>query len=624
MSNQASIYANTETNPTIENADNSRPNIAVCFSGGGSRALTCAWGQLIGLTGTQLINKVRYISSVSGGTWASSVYTFLPNNISDDDLLGKYVSPQDLSLDDGTNKLNVNTLNPHSLGQAPAGMSLIDLTTSVLIFLCFNKKSDHKWLWADIVANYVLKPFDLQDEGEYSWSSSKFFTLSAKYADNNFPQNAPSLNDFFFVRQERPLLIMNDNIMQTVAQTEKGGTSIVQLPNQATPVSAGSKGQTPQAGIVGGGTVESYGFTSTLDQSSADTSPVDISISQPYSLIDSVSTSSAFFAEAVLNLLKGELDDAQKKQAVIDHVKQRLSDAHKKTLLSRAEGDGLKLTLIDDIIEHYAIQSVQNALADTGSIVPAYNYWPIGSESQNTVRNFTDGGTLDNTGIIGILSQTDTGHAGQEEISLIAFDNTDVPLVKKGNNIIAGAQAAPLFGIDFDVDNGTYQPFTVAQQDPSNADFSATSLTQVFDNSVDASGTTPFEQLVKGLYRASCGTAMDENTDPAFIALTLTTVSNSLANILAERKVMLFYVQNARINNWQNNLGDPKLKSEIEAGQKAEWPFDTFANFPYYSTFTKIGLEAKESNCLSQMWAWATSDDGSPLKTRLQSFVNGA
>jgi len=76
MSNQASIYANTETNPTIENANNSRLNIAVCFSGGGSRALTCAWGQLIGLTGTQLINKVRYISSVSGGTWASSVYTF--------------------------------------------------------------------------------------------------------------------------------------------------------------------------------------------------------------------------------------------------------------------------------------------------------------------------------------------------------------------------------------------------------------------------------------------------------------------------------------------------------------------------------------------------------------------
>jgi len=207
---------------------------------------------------------------------------------------------------------------------------------------------------------------------------------------------------------------MNDNIMQTVAQTEKGGTSIVQLPNQATPVSAGSKGQTPQAGIVGGGSVESYGFTSTLDQSSADTSPVDISISQPYSLIDSVSTSSAFFAEAVLNLLKGELDDAQKKQAVINHVKQRLSDAHKKNLLSRAEGDGLKLTLIDDMIEHYAIQSVKNALADTGSIVPAYNYWPIGSESQNTVRNFTDGGTLDNTGIIGILSQTDTCASGKK------------------------------------------------------------------------------------------------------------------------------------------------------------------------------------------------------------------
>jgi len=283
----------------------------------------------------------------------------------------------------------------------------------------------------------------------------------------------------------------------------------------------------------------------------------------------------------------------------------------------------LKLGLIDDVIEHYALQGVEDALADVGSIVPAYNYWPIGSESQNTVYNFTDGGTLDNTGIVGILSQTDTGHAGQADISLIAFDNTDVPLVKKGNNIIAGVQAAPLFGIDFDVNSSTYQPFTAAQQDPSNADFIATSLIQVFDNSADASGTTPFDQLVKGLYRASCGTTTEENTDPAFMELTLTTVANSLANISAARKVTLLYVQNARINNWQNNLGDPKLKNEIEAGQKAEWPFDAFADFPYYSTFTKIGLEAKESNCLSQMWAWATSDDESPLTARLQSFVNG-
>ena len=63
-----------------------RKNIAVCFSGGGSRALTCAWGQLLGLntlkdeSGKPLLDEVRYISSVSGGSWAAVLYTFRPES----------------------------------------------------------------------------------------------------------------------------------------------------------------------------------------------------------------------------------------------------------------------------------------------------------------------------------------------------------------------------------------------------------------------------------------------------------------------------------------------------------------------------------------------------------------
>ena len=44
----------------------------------------------------------------------------------------------------------------------------------------------------------------------------------------------------------------------------------------------------------------------------------------------------------------------------------------------------------------------------------------------------------------------------------------------------------------------------------------------------------------------------------------------------------------------------------------------------YYNAFFKIGLEAKESNTLSQMRAWAVSDDASPLKTPLQAFFDDA
>ena len=101
--------------------------------------------------------------------------------------------------------------------------------------------------------------------------------------------------------------------------------------------------------------------------------------------------------------------------------------------------------------------------------------------------------------------------------------------------------------------------------------------------------------------------------------------------------------------NWQNSLTDEKLKSDIAKGQedtgsltsdldvlKKEFHqkqyyqlYETlknkdlglFSNFPYFSTFFKIGLHPEESHALSQMWAWAVADDRSPLKQALLNFV---
>ncbi|MDY6855868.1 MAG: hypothetical protein SWO11_14400 [Thermodesulfobacteriota bacterium] len=243
---------------------------------------------------------------------------------------------------------------------------------------------------------------------------------------------------------------------------------------------------------------------------------------------------------------------------------------------------------------------------------------------------FTDGGTLDNTRIIGLLAQTDTGSSSQDPINIVVFDNTDTPLEKKNGNIITANQAAPLFGIDFDTSNGKYKPFTDFQKDPDNKAFKSASLITVFNNSKLPSGNTPFDNLVKGLYAASCGASSGEepddskvNTEPAFYQLELRTVDNSLVNVTAGRTVNIIYIQNAKIMNWQNKIGDEKLKSEIVEGQeKSTDIFKAFKDFPYYSTFFKIGLEAEESNTLSQMWAWAISDDSSPLKNQLQTFMN--
>ncbi|MEK8017568.1 MAG: hypothetical protein VSS75_011920, partial [Candidatus Parabeggiatoa sp.] len=528
MVDKANVYPKSGNNPTISNSDSSKSNLGVCFSGGGSRALTCAWGQMLGLSTLNLIDKARYISSVSGGTWASSIYTYLPDHITDDDLLGTYYPPENLSLIDGTAKLNLNNLNPYSLGQAPAGMGIDELVKWGAIFLIDNlfEQSNYKWLWAFLVGKFILEFEGLRAEGEHCWSSSKYFSLSLNYTTGHFPEGAPSTDELFFVRSGRPFLIMNNNIM------ENYDSNVVQFPNQVTPVSGGAQGQTPDATIIGGGSVESYGYSSTLEQDSAASSPVDITVSQPYSLIDIVSTSSAFFADTIANLIKTQVSDPEKKQKLISQIVANLKPEHKETLLAKAKEDFWDILDIGEdfgeIIGRYLENIVIKDLSFLGKIIPTYNYWPIGKVSQNQETRFTDGGTLENTGILGLLAQTDTGSSNQALINLVVFDNTETPLEKKNSHIIAAGQAAPLFGIDFDTKKGSYQPFTEEQKDPANQDFKATSLITVFNNSEDSFGNTPFDNLVKGLYAASCGAASGEqpddskvNTEAAFYELSL-------------------------------------------------------------------------------------------------------
>lgn len=652
MQYEANIYSTSGQNPTIANSDSSRANLALCFSGGGSRALTCAWGQMLGIKTLNLDKSARYISSVSGGTWASSIYTFLPllpHRISDEDLLGTYHPPADLSLSGDKGTFDINDLGEYSLGQAPAGMGLLDLLLSVAIFLLFHKKSHHKWLWASIVAKHVLEPFELRDKGRKEWSSEKYYSLSLDYAKRAFPHKAPKKNEFFFARPGRPFLVMNDNIMEIItanAEIIAANANVVLLPNQATAVSTGAQGQTPDQPpdqkIVGGGSVETYGYNSTLEKGPASASPVDVKISQPYSLIDSVSTSSAFFAEYLAQHFVDNIKDKKKRAALVRRIADELTDKQKGFLVGKIKGsiedsiethieDFLLETLIDiedsvleTLIEDSLLKFMDEEFFDFADVVPTYNYWPIGDPSGNTITRYTDGGNLDNIGVIGMLAQSDTGSSSADEIYLVVFDNTSTPLEKKDGNIIAGGQAAPLFGIDFDQQTGVCKPFTSDQQDPENSAFEAKSLIHVFDNSVNSSGPTPFENLVNGLYAANCGTDDLVNTAPAIYQMSLTTVANPLANITGGRKVNVLYIQNAKMLNWQKKIGDPNLKDDIDKGQKSLDPFADFANFPYYSTFTKIELKAKESNALSQMSAWALVDPTSQLNGVFTKFISTA
>ena len=74
-----------------------RPNVGLSFSGGGDRAFISSIGVLGALHELGLIDKMRYIVGVSGGSWATAVYTYYQkHNVSDATMLGEIVFPQDI------------------------------------------------------------------------------------------------------------------------------------------------------------------------------------------------------------------------------------------------------------------------------------------------------------------------------------------------------------------------------------------------------------------------------------------------------------------------------------------------------------------------------------------------
>lgn len=75
-----------------------RPSNGIAFTGGGSRSYLASLGYLAGLKELDLTN-IRYISGVSGGSWATIVYSYKQTDVDDSVFLGPIMFPGDLTRD---------------------------------------------------------------------------------------------------------------------------------------------------------------------------------------------------------------------------------------------------------------------------------------------------------------------------------------------------------------------------------------------------------------------------------------------------------------------------------------------------------------------------------------------
>lgn len=268
-----------------------RAPVGLCFSGGGSRALTAAMGQMRGLRALGLLDRVSYVSSVSGGTWASAAYNYLPAHISDDDFLGPVVQPQDITTD------SLGTLPPNNLGQVPTQLSYWHIGETI-----FELKEKYKYpdslLWQGIIGKYVLEPFGLWNQNLNGFPD-RLYTLDQASAQSIIANN-PGLTEeqFYLVQRPRPILIMNGSL---VSNPGVKGSQL--LPFESTQLDIGVRatfqGIGPNGRTLGGGVMQAFGMGSAWQKDlSNDRAQVSLP-SRLFSLGDIVGISSSAFAEIV-------------------------------------------------------------------------------------------------------------------------------------------------------------------------------------------------------------------------------------------------------------------------------------------------------------------------------------
>ncbi|MCK5058201.1 MAG: hypothetical protein KAT34_16230, partial [Candidatus Aminicenantes bacterium] len=360
-----------------------RQSTGVCFPGGGTRALTAAMGQLRGLTQLKLIKNVGYISCVSGGSWASTAYTFYKTGAKDDsEFLGPITDPQDITMD------GLGIISESCLGHTA--------TTSlrhVLIKLMLKVPEDELWLRA--ISEVYFEPF-----GIYSPDRQAYFSLDENTVKDIKKCN-PVLKDAIFntVRQNvlpentRPYLVINSTLIGPNELAPFSDETVVTF--QYTPLYVGSplyKGVTYKSRRkvertlpVGGGFIEPFAFGGTEPVKPPAKGTLTVpKPAKPFALANASGASSAAYAGFIEELLAPK---------IIERI----------------------IKLIKRIIHIPKKVKLKN-------LAPQEMYWPVTTSEVKPAKLFDygDGAVIDNLGLISLLQR--------QVKTIIVFLNTGTKL----------------------------------------------------------------------------------------------------------------------------------------------------------------------------------------------------
>ena len=356
----------------------SRPNTGISFSGGGSRAYISALGYLAGFHKLGLISNIKYIIGVSGGSWATSVYSFHQNEtLSDDELLGAIISPKDIIYSDlsimskncARSYTNVETIHTRAM----KGIA-IDKTSSTKL----NDDSDDVTfaMWSEAVQTTFLDPAGITRGIPFSYDSVSV---------EDIKKRNPQLNetDFLVVRKEskihgiasRPLPMMGTTLVGPTTDLPYTPTNRDYSILEITPLSVGVlQSRVHTYGSTNhtiGGLIEPYAFggeEAPVTGMSPDVGMEIIEIpdlSQTIMDVNLATSSSSYYAGCLV--AAGDKDIALNLSAIVPYfspvVKNPVKDASKMLL---ADGGGLQIDNMISLLQ----RGVSNIILFSDTSVP--------------------------------------------------------------------------------------------------------------------------------------------------------------------------------------------------------------------------------------------------------------
>jgi hypothetical protein len=580
-------------------------NVGVCLSGGGSRALCAGMGQLQALSYLGLLDKVKALATVSGGSWLGVPYVYLPaKGPGDSTFLGSYVADQ------GT--MTLAQLQSLPAGNAGVPVSCGWFSPDALALSAFVLRNSlgvpANLLWQTLVALNILSASQLfESQSGTDLTPADTFSYNQTTWDQIVSAN-PALKSetaYLFAdavnseRIQRPFLICNVAMLMSELSGDLQMPAAVQVTAFTTGVFGAPQGHDGNGLTPGGGGVTSFAFNSNF-VSSTDDDAATVSQSRQWSLTDAVGSSSAFFALELANQLAIWESDLgsflktllEKLQTILKWIENHLPlEAQVK-----AKHDVNRWASVASVEDYASLNLEFPCLSD---MIPQYDYWPVTATKPTTnpqATQFADGGNLENTGLASMVAYSDID-------SVIAFINSSTPLQAgqygvldanqgfvAGTNVIVDESVPPLFG---------YQPYDTSTGYVLYAKLGSTppARPQFANNQVFSSDS--FATFLQGLWNASLGSSGQLATSPAiFSQQNLTVQKNPSFGVTGGQTITVVWCYLSYAQSW------PNLFSNNQAILTAIKSLVSANKFPNYST-KQTQLTPTQINLLANFTGWS-------------------